>query len=181
MSMKHHEFASPRGQQGVTLVIALILLLVVSLLGLSAMKATTMEEKMVGNTQDLNVAFEAAEAALRIAAEDIPNAEATGFSDDCSSGYCTAGTGADSAARWEDSTLDVWGSEAQVTTGVTGVRSQPQYIIEKMPYTVAVSSDSLVTGYSSNGSGAGSYYRVTARATGASDTAIVMLQALYIR
>ncbi len=170
-------------QKGVTLVIALILLLVVSLLGLSAMKATTMEEKMVGNTQDLNMAFEAAETALRIAADDIPNAESTGFSDDCTSGYCTAASGADDQARWEDTTLDVWNTagKTQVTSGVGGVASQPQYIIEKLDYSSVGGSASLVTGYSSNGASGGSYYRVTTRATGASDTAVVMLQALYVR
>ena len=168
-------------QEGVTLVIALILLLVMSLLGLSAMKATTMEEKMVGNTQDLNVAFEAAEAALRAAADDIENAEDTGFTDGCVLGYCTAGGGGDTDARWEDAGLDVWSGSSQTVAGVAGVNSQPKYIIEKMSYTGAGSSPSLVVGYSAGSGGIENYYRVTARGTGASDTAVVMLQALYVR
>ncbi len=163
--------------------IALILLLIMSLLGLSAMKATTMEEKMVGNSQDLNVAFEAAEAALRIAADDIANAEVVGFSDDCTSGYCTAADGGDTDARWQNAALDVWNvaGKSQSAEGVTGVQSQPKYIIEKMSFSGAVQAPSMVVGFAARGSDGGNYYRVTARGTGASDTAVVTLQVLYVQ
>ncbi|MEN8166315.1 MAG: PilX N-terminal domain-containing pilus assembly protein [Pseudomonadota bacterium] len=47
------------------LVTSLILLLVMTLLGLSAMQTSLMEETMAGNVRDHNLAFQAAEAALR--------------------------------------------------------------------------------------------------------------------
>ena len=40
-------------------------------LGLSAMTATTLEEKMAGNSRDYNMALQAAEAALRDAEADL--------------------------------------------------------------------------------------------------------------
>src|SRR6187431_451621 len=52
-------------QQGAALVIALIMLLVLTVLGLTAMQVTRMEERMAGNSRDINLAFQGAEAGLR--------------------------------------------------------------------------------------------------------------------
>lgn len=52
-------------EKGVALLVALILLLMLSLVGVSAMQGTTMQEKMSGNLRDQHSAFNAAEAALR--------------------------------------------------------------------------------------------------------------------
>ena len=54
-----------QSQNGSVLVTSLILLLVMTLLGLSAMQTSLMEETMAGNARDHNLAFQAAEAALR--------------------------------------------------------------------------------------------------------------------
>ncbi len=47
------------------MVIALVMLLVLTLLATASARMTLLEERMTGNTQDRNVAFQAAEAALR--------------------------------------------------------------------------------------------------------------------
>jgi len=52
-------------QQGSTLVISLMILVVMTLIGLTGIATSTLEEKMAGNTRDQAVAFQAAEAALR--------------------------------------------------------------------------------------------------------------------
>ncbi|HSN18543.1 MAG TPA: PilX N-terminal domain-containing pilus assembly protein [Gammaproteobacteria bacterium] len=57
--------SSPRSQRGVVLVISLLLLLVLTLIGLAATRSTTLEERMTSNQRDQDVAFQAAEAALR--------------------------------------------------------------------------------------------------------------------
>ncbi len=49
---------------------ALIFLVLLTLLGVSAMQTATMEERMAGNMRNENLAFQAAEAALRDA-EDL--------------------------------------------------------------------------------------------------------------
>lgn len=54
-----------RRQQGVVLVVSLLMLLVLTLIGLAATRSTTLEERMTANQNDATVAFEAAEAALR--------------------------------------------------------------------------------------------------------------------
>lgn len=52
-------------QQGSALIIGLIVLLLLTILGLSAMQGSTMQERMSGNMKDRNSAFQASEAALR--------------------------------------------------------------------------------------------------------------------
>lgn len=54
-------------QQGVALIIALVLLVVITLMGLAGMQNTTLQERMSGNMYDRSLAMQAAEAALRAA------------------------------------------------------------------------------------------------------------------
>ncbi|HEY8024591.1 MAG TPA: PilX N-terminal domain-containing pilus assembly protein [Burkholderiaceae bacterium] len=52
-------------QSGAALVVGLIFLVILTLLGLTAMQTGILEERMAGNSRDHNIAFQAAEAALR--------------------------------------------------------------------------------------------------------------------
>lgn len=52
-------------EHGSALAVALIFLLLMTLLGVSAMRGSNMQERMAGNLRDRNMAFQAAEAALR--------------------------------------------------------------------------------------------------------------------
>jgi hypothetical protein len=55
----------PARQRGAILVTSLLLLLILTVLGVAMMKMTNMQERMAGNTRDLNLALQGAEAALR--------------------------------------------------------------------------------------------------------------------
>ena len=57
--------ASTTRQQGAALIMSLIILLVMTLIGIAGMQTTNLEEKMAGNAREQNLAFQAAEAALR--------------------------------------------------------------------------------------------------------------------
>jgi type IV pilus assembly protein PilX len=54
-----------RNQQGAVLIIALIMLLLLTIIGLSSMRGTSLQESMAGNMRDSNLALQAGEAALR--------------------------------------------------------------------------------------------------------------------
>lgn len=56
-------------QKGSVLIVAMVLLLAMTLIGMAGIEVTSLEEKMVFNIRDRQVAFEASEAAL-LAAED---------------------------------------------------------------------------------------------------------------
>lgn len=55
------------------LIIALIFLMLLCILALSSMQSVNMQEKMAGNYKDNQVAFQAAEAALRNGEELVRN------------------------------------------------------------------------------------------------------------
>lgn len=59
--------AYPHRQRGVALIIALVLLVVATLIGLAASRGTMLQERMSGNTYDRSLAFQRAESALRAA------------------------------------------------------------------------------------------------------------------
>jgi len=60
-------------QLGVALVVALVFLLVLTILGVTAMQSATLQERMAGNLRDRNVGFQAAEAALRVGEDWLQN------------------------------------------------------------------------------------------------------------
>lgn len=70
--------APGRRQGGAVLIVTLMFLVILTLLGVTAMTSTTMEERMAGNTRDSAIALQAAESALRDARRDISNLPVTG-------------------------------------------------------------------------------------------------------
>src|SRR5690606_23046410 len=63
--------APRRHQQGITLVVVLILLVVMSVLGLAVLRSSAMQERMSANLRDRNEAMQAAETGLLKAQEDV--------------------------------------------------------------------------------------------------------------
>jgi type IV pilus assembly protein PilX len=176
-------------QRGVALIMALVFLTLLTILGVTAMSSSSLEEKMATNTRDRNLAFQAAETAL-IAAEtwmaglgSEPNFLA-GNADDKGL-YTFDPTDADpiwETVVWtgtkvvaypctpDDGTpSDSAGCDNGTTkTEISRVKTQPRYIIEKMGL-----ADSTIPNTWA--------YRITARGTGGSDAAVVMLQSTYVR
>jgi type IV pilus assembly protein PilX len=60
-----------RRQRGVALVVALLLLLVATMIGLAASRSSVLQERMSGNTYDRSLAFQRSESALRAAEQAI--------------------------------------------------------------------------------------------------------------
>lgn len=52
-------------QRGVVLIVALVILVLMTMIGMTAMRDTGLQERMAGNLRDRNLAFQSAEAALR--------------------------------------------------------------------------------------------------------------------
>lgn len=64
--MSTHRRSLPSPQKGMVLVVSLIFLLLLTLLGVSAMQNATMQEKMASSVMVRNQSFQFAEAALRM-------------------------------------------------------------------------------------------------------------------
>lgn len=60
-----HPVGAPRSQRGVVLPIVMILMVILGVLAVSGMDDTAMQERMAGNLRDREIAFQAAESALR--------------------------------------------------------------------------------------------------------------------
>ncbi len=167
------------GERGSALIVSLLILLLMSIIGVSAMRGTINEERMAGNLRDRSLAFEAAESALRDGESYVLNNTITQFTDDCQNGFCTYASGSDSP-RWKDTTLSVWSTSGkhQMATAVEGVKTAPEFIVEEIPIPANKGpGQSLVQGFSAAATSKG--YSITARGTGATDDAVVILQSVY--
>ena len=60
-----------RKQHGAVLMVSLVMLLLMTILGLTAMSSATMEQKMAANSQDINTTLQASESATRAVLGDL--------------------------------------------------------------------------------------------------------------
>jgi type IV pilus assembly protein PilX len=60
-----------KNQDGAALITALVMLVILTLLGLSSMTTNIMEERMASNAQEVNRAFQASETGLDLAYADV--------------------------------------------------------------------------------------------------------------
>ena len=181
---KHPRPSMPRRQDGIALFIALVVLLIITVLGISGLQTTTLEERMAAGARDRDIAFQAAEAALAQGETFVEGLGVTGIVqfDANSNGLFRPKTGAD-ADWWEDGVLD-WGTDGRAVTVTVGdanspVAAEPTYIVEYMTRVLA-GDDAL--NVSNVGAAVGAptdIFRITARGTGGSLRANVMLQATY--
>lgn len=161
--------------RGFVLPTALIFLIIMTLVGITAIRRATSEEKISGNIRAQNLAFQAAEAALRFCQKDLENTGPngrlpldTGVAVTVSSipilPYVAPTTGS-LPETWKDKAN--WTAANSFTlpaNTVINVAAQPQCMIEEWTFVVS-------------GGGVKKAYLITARGVGAVDTSVVWLQA----
>jgi len=159
--------ASYRGQSGAVLIISLFILLIMTLVGITSMSTTSLEEKMAGNMRDKNIALQSTEAALE-------PADATS----CGSPPCDVWalnilpSLADQSASWWQTNARQYGTAGK---DISEVNTDPYYVVEAQAYV----RDNLDSGQ--NPPTGRNFYRVTARGTGGSDDAQAVLQSTYVK
>lgn len=165
-------------QRGSVLIVSMLMLLVLTIIGITAMGTSTLEEKMAGNSRDQNLAFQAAEAGLRDAEAYVDGmASAAAFNGSVAGLYNT--TTALAPNIYSDSTWAGSASRAYSGSTITGVKTKPQYIVEFIS-TAGKTNPELETCYGcSTGEGQVTNVRITARGTGGTDNATVLLQEYY--
>lgn len=113
-------------QQGISLLVVLILLVVMSVLGVAVLRSSAMQERMSANMRDRSLAFQAAETALRYAQDEVLNKAGATWDktfpkvgDACSSdGVCPGG----SVAAWKSLPAGKYDS--------TRLAAAPEYWVE---------------------------------------------------
>lgn len=156
-------------QRGAVLIVSLIILLVMTLLAVTAMQNTTLEEKMAGNTRDMALALSAAEAGLRGGETVLSGSAVLPPFNGTVTGYY-----APDNSRWSQAVT--WTSNSIVyATTIPGVAAQPRYYLEEMP--AVVSGGSLEVGVAMEVG----MYRITAIGYGAANTTTAIVQSTFRR
>ena len=160
---------TPLSQHGAALITGLIFLVVLTLISLSAIKSTSLEERMAGNARDQDVAFEAAEAGIRDAMGSLAGlSPSSAFAAGCSAGLCLNDpvTPVWTSVVWSSSQTKAYTGTALTFNGSTTLPNQPRYIIELMPGTVPAFGSSATVGKGLTSGAQLTPYRITARGWG---------------
>lgn len=160
-------------EKGIALIVALIILVLMTILGVSAVRMITAEEKMVTNTYDRSLAFQAVESTLKTV-EALVETEKPTPTTGCAvvgSIMVCATPLASSTPRWLDTAFTSWQNSDVVGSGNLAVT--PQYFVEYLGNTFACRPGDASDPNSCK------RYRVTARTNSGGSRATVMLQSIY--
>lgn len=175
-----------RDEQGAVLIVGLIMLLLMTIVGLSAVSGSNMQELMVGNLRDKSLAFQAAEAGLRVGEDAVNDVNPPNTSGTLNGFMAELPEGAN-ALFWRDRHVWVHATpansesvEAAVDLLVTS--AQPRYVVEKLAVMDIIGGEGSAVDY-------GELlkmpelqvYRITSRGVGLTNNTIVYLQSIYRR
>ncbi len=171
-------------QQGSVLIVSLIFLVVLTLLGIASVRSTSIQERMAFNTREQNLAFQAAEAALRDGElwllAQIGNSQPPGTQASCASNCYSVPVWAPNtpASSMAGHTQAWWAANGrqhgQDTAGADTANlsadlhaAQPYYIIQQVNTAGMLNTrpGSLTQGFS-YGTGGPYYYQVSAYGVG---------------
>ena len=163
-------------QSGIALIVGLVMLLLLTMIMISAVQVTALEERMAGNMQNQTIAFQAAESALR-EAEAFIDSGAAPFNPLKLSGapfrtttepYCLAGLCSFTDPLQSELFPNVNGANIKAATGITTIYEEPEYIIELIRVDPSTDSSRLYA-----------IFRITAQAWGGDSNSRVQLQSTF--
>ena len=177
----------PSRQRGSTLIVAMMLLLVMSMMAMTSLRGTVMQERISANAHDRYLAFQSAEAGLRMgerqaekwAAGAIPPPAAT---TGCPAANPRTGLYVMSAAA-HDACAPLWAgranywhradAEPDIAFNTSGLSRAPYYIVE------LISTNASCNPGASTLSANCKRFRITAASDDDGGRARVVLQSLY--
>lgn len=172
---------NPRSaERGAVLVTSLLILLVLTIIGITAMQTTRMQERMAGNARDVSLAFQGAEAALRDAEADLEAivtapAKCTDASATCLTVYDrdVLPLMTEPSPQWWADVAREYGEAGVVELATDDLLEDPSYVVEEL---LDIRDCLEVTEC-----GRRTVYQVTARSTGGSGVADVVLQTTFTK
>ncbi|SMF23429.1 type IV pilus assembly protein PilX [Alteromonadaceae bacterium Bs31] len=183
---------------GAVLVVSLVILVVITVIGVSTIQTATLEEKMVAGARDRDLAFQAAEAALSAAEdriENLANFDAFNISS-CSGGLCPKLSYTDTKEPWKSekfcsgNTASIWSCDASTEVDIDGGTAGKAVGFDALPrYYIEMFSEYEPLGDNINVTNIGdsifntkvTVFRITAIGYGGSDKSQVILQSNYGR
>ncbi|WP_444926615.1 PilX N-terminal domain-containing pilus assembly protein [Microbulbifer sp. TRSA002] len=179
---KRYHIKKPKNQVGATLLVGLIILLLMTFIGLAAIRGSGMQELMAGNMRDRQLAFQAAEAALRLAEAELSDVsgKTISFADEpeSGSGYFQEMSGSSAIEFWLEFDWENDSISPDIDDmNLSGVASQPRYVVERIEGSVWSGNDGGPIDHTNQANAEPpEYYRITSRGVGSSDSTIVILQ-----
>ena len=164
---------SVRQQSGAALITGLVLMVVLTLITIAALRTTTLEELMARNARDRDLAFQAAEAALRAGETELRGAVPPALAPN--TGRTPRITDGSRPEYWTGT--HPWATQSvAMNWQPQDTSAPPRYVIELLQ-TGTMSGGTLSFGPLTDRG----VYRVTARGVGSSANTFVILQAVYQR
>lgn len=170
-------------QQGAVLIVGLVMMLLMTIIGLAAIRGSDLQERMAGNMRDRNLAFQSAEAGVRAGEEILDGAVIPTFTG-LNVGYWPdlnkPGAIRPRPAIWNG---DQWTANS-VAAGMnlTGLSAQPRYAIERVVVAASAQNEGSGADFASQQSQEdGEFFRVTSRGLGGTTTSEVVIQTTYKR
>ena len=182
LRLHFHAMVPARRERGTALVFALVMLLLLTILGITAITTSSLQEKMAGNMRDQYMAQQAGESILRDGQAWVfnqqtrptptcpPAATATGRIWDSS---CLPTSASSPTASWWLTADDTWWTANGYTSTVATnyVLQEPRYVVERIQQVpLDPSSGKKIYRY---------YYRTTGWSVGASDYSRGILQDIF--
>lgn len=164
-----------RHQSGVALITGLIFLVMLTLIAITAMQSTTLEERMAGNSRSRDAALQGAEAAVRAAEAVLSGASLPPFNGSTPGYYAQLANGA-SGDYWMNT--HNWATQSVAYGGtLTGVK-EARFVVESLPAGGSSGGDDSLVAKPLSG---GEIFRITARGIGTDGTSSVIVQTTFRR
>lgn len=172
-------------QKGAVLIFCLVFLAILTMLGVSGMESTILEERMSGNMRDYTLAFQAAESVLKNAEAWLVTQNTLPITSiDGNTGVWAVDSmdpaANDGAYWWDHVNINAawWAANGDALFNVASVNTQPVYVIEE--YRVVDTGQSIAIG-GGEVTLPRTLHRITARAVGVNATTEVKLQSTFVR
>lgn len=173
-------------ERGAVLVVGLVMVLLISIIGISAIRGSNLQEAMAGNMRERNLAFQASESALRIGEESISDTKTRPVINNSAGLYNdTYKTPTTSILTF---TADNWIDATKVKVTALGLMTdayhQPSYVIEQLDPDLGAGAAMEGSGIDADAmliTGDITPYRVTSRGFGKAENAVKTLQTSYNR
>ncbi len=168
-------------QHGVTLIVSLVILVTMTLLGITSMQRTTMELTMAGNQRESGLMFQAAEIGIDSAEDTIAASTSNGYFNDENSGLYTVAASSTSYTGPDYFSDTDWKTKSQSSSTSINAKEQPRYLIEYLGDRYQnVSAVINIGGYGTQQTGdIVSIYRTTSRGAGLTGNAYRYIQSYY--
>lgn len=179
--------ASVRSQRGAALFVSLMLLLVLTILAISSMQGTVLQEQMVSAQRDGQIAFEGAEHAMREAEAFLRQAALPSFENKNglfkADGTPPVGAALFASSFWVDANTRK--ASMPKSGGEDLLAEQPRYFIQVLdPTSISFNSrlNLNMQNYNNNSGDTTVYpYRIVARSTGISGQSARVIEQYFVR